>query len=412
MTPHSKRRSTGFSLVEMMVALVFVSVLMAGMLQIYGSAMSSISTTTESMAANRTKRWAITAIEDDFQSAGYFYYSPFRALPGYISVDTAAGQNALMILPNNSTTYNTADPATSSIVSEKVWFDEVQFLEDQPLQIRAELSGTPSANNALSLTVLSGNLGDVQAGDFVFILDELYELCRVASVTVGSATTGSVTLDTTATAMQDGVDGSGTGATAGLKALTHFAGAGVVFVRPLQVVRYTVLPLALDPAYSLSMIPCLVRDQAPYPSTGARIVWPAANAAMPAGFTRTLIAENVSGAPFTTTAPTLANQYGFRVDISPDNGTTWCRAGTTTWPAVAANLNTWLAIAGNATAPYTSVTNSAYPVWYRNIPALFRLDVTTRTALKRSDPNVPANRVYTYRSQTLLCQPRNFTYGN
>ena len=403
MHPRSSRPTRGFSLVEMLVAVVFISILMAGMLRIYGSAMNAFATTTDAMAANRTKRWAIVSMEDDFQSAGYFYYAPFRTLPGYVSVDVVSGQNALMILPNQSATYGTLDAAANTSLSEKVWFDEVQFLQDQPLQVRAQLSGTTTASNVLPLTVTSGSLSDVQVGDYVFVLDELYELCRVSSV--GTST---VTLDTSATAMQDPIDGSGTGATAGLKALTHYAGANVVFVRPLQVIRYAVLPLAMDPANAFSMVPCLVRDQTTYPGTGTRITWPAANATA-IGFTRTIIAENVCGSPVTGTAPTQPNQYGFRVDISLDNGTTWHRSGAANWAAVAANLTTWLAT--NGTPPYTSVTDPANPIWFRNVPALFRLDVTTRTAFKRVDPNAPTSRVYTYRSQTLLCQPRNFSLG-
>lgn len=403
MSPRSHSRSRGFSLVEMLVALLFISVLMAGMLRIYGSAMSVFATTTDTLTANRTKRWAITTVEDDFQSAGYFYYAPFRTLPGYVSVDLAAGQNALMILPNRATSYSILDPGTGTASTETVWSDEVQFLEDQPLPIRAQLSGQTSAHNVLPLTVTSGNLAVVQAGDLAILLDELYEVCRVASVG-----TGSVTLDTSSSALQDPADGSGTGATAGLKALTHYAGAAVVFVRPLQVIRYAVLPLALDPSSTTSMVPCLVRDQTTYPATGARITWPAANATA-TGFTRTIIAENVAGVPFTGTAPTLPNQYGFRVDISLDQGATWHRGGAADWTAVAANLNSWLA--ANGTAPYTSIASADNPIWFRTVPALFRLDVTTRTALKRTDPNAPANRVYSYRSQTLLCQPRNFSLG-
>lgn len=403
MHPSSRSRSRGFSLVEMVVALLFISILMAGMLRVYGSAMSSFATATDAMAANRTKRWAITTVEDDFQSAGFFYYAPFRTLPGYVSVDLAAGQNALMILPNRSVSYSTLDPGTGTAATEQVWYDEVQFLEDQPLPIRAQLSGPTTASNVLPLTVTSGSLADVRAGDLVFVLDEGFEVCRVLS-----AGTSTVTLDTTSAAMQDPVDGSGTGATSGLKALSHYAGAAVAFVRPLQVIRYAVLPLALDPASTTSMVPCLVRDQTAYPATGARITWPAANATA-TGFTRTIIAENVAGQPFTGSTPTLPTQYGFRVDLSLDQGATWHRSGTTEWTAVAANLNAWLA--ANGTAPFTSVNSAANPIWFRNVPALFRLDVTTRTALKRTDPNAPASRVYTYRSQTLLCQPRNFSLG-
>jgi len=403
--------SKGFSLVELLVALFFVSVLMVGMMQIYGSVLSSFASTTESMSANRTKRWAVTQIADDLQSAGYFYFHPNRVLPGFVSVNTTSGQNALMILPNESATYNTFDPATQALVSETVRFDEVQFLQDQPVPVRAVLAEQPDEANIITLTVNDGTLSDVQAGDFVFLLDEGYEICRVLDRDVDA---GTVELDTTDAAVQNPTDGSATGASPGLKLLTHQPGTAVVFVRPLQVVRYTVLPLALDPARTDSRIPCLVRDQRVYPTDGARIVWPVWNATTAqlaaAGVTRTIIAENVSGQP-TAGTPTLPNQYALRVDISPDNGTTWSRAGATSWPAIATNLNNWLGTAGNGRAPYTSVTNPTNPVWFRNIPALFRVDLTARTSLMRSDPNNPTQRVYTYRSQTLMCQPRNFSLG-
>lgn len=404
-------RSNGFSLVEMLVAMLFISILMIGMLRIYGSTMNSFASTTEAMGANRTKRWAITQIEDDLQSVGYFYYHPDRALPGYVSVNTTTGQNALMILPDQSVTYDTLDPATNKIVSETVRYDELQFLEDQPVPVRAQLASQPTTSNHLSLTVLAGNLNDVHPGDFVFLLDQTYETCRVLNC---DAANNIVTLDTSEDAIQDPSDGSGTGASAGLKVLTHQPETGVFFVRPLQVIRYTVLPMALDPASDSSRIPCLVRDQAAYPSTGLRIAWPAASETTAqltaAGVTRTIIAENISGQP-TAGTPTLPTQYALRIDISPDNGTTWSRTGAASWPAIAANLNSWLGTAGNGRPPYTSVTDPTYPIWYRNIPALFKVDLTARTFLKRSDPNSPSQRVYTYRSQTLVCQPRNFALG-
>lgn len=397
-------RTRGFSLVELLVALTFISILMAGMLRVFGSTMNAFSSANEAMGANRVKRWAITHIEDDLQSVGYFYYHPFRTLPGYVSVNTASGQNALMILPDQSITCASYDPATASRANETIWFDELQYLEDQPLPIQAQLASIPTSSTSLSLRIASGSLSDVLPGDIVILLDPLYEICKV--LTVG---TSSITLDTSASALQNPSDGSGTGASPGLKSLAHQPGTDVVFVRPLQVVRYTVLPLSLDPADPAAQVPCLVRDQAPYPADGNRLAWPAANAALPNGFTRTVVAENVAGRSLAGAHPTAAGEYAFRVDLSPDNGTTWTRSGAATWPAIATNLNTWLAV--NGRPEFQSVTDAANPIWYRNIPALFRVDVSTRTTLKRQDPNNPAQRVYTYRSQTLLCMPRNFTYG-
>lgn len=397
-------RFRGFSLVELLVALAFLSILMAGMLRVYGSTLNAFSTAAEAMGANRTKRWAMTRIEDDLQSVGYFYYQPFRTLPGYVSVDTAAGQNALMIHPDQSLTCATYDPATGSRVDETIWFDELQYLEDHPLPIQAQLAASPASSASLSLRVTSGSLAEVLPGDSVILLDPLYEICKVR--TVGSA---GITLDTSASVMQDPSDGSGTGVSPGLKSLSHQAGTDVLFVRPLQVVRYTVLPLNLDPADPDAQVPCLVRDQAPYPPTGSRLAWPAANAALPAGFTRTVIAENVAGQPPAGARPASPREYAFRVDLSPDHGATWTRTGAATWPAIATAFNTWLATHGRP--GLQSVTDATNPVWYRTIPALFRVDLSTRTVLRRQDANDPTRRTYTYRAQTLLCLPRNFTHG-
>jgi hypothetical protein len=102
------------------------------------------------------------------------------------------------------------------------------------------------------------------------------------------------------------------------------------------------------------------------------------------------------------------DQYALRIDLSPNNGTTWSRTGAADWNGVVANLNTWLGTPGNGRAPFTSVTNPQNPIWYRNIPALFKVDLTTRTTVRRADPNNPLQRAYGYRSQTLICQPRNF----
>lgn len=404
MTATRSARNRGFSLIELLVALAFISILMVGMLRVYGSTLNTLSSATEAMGANRTKRWALTQIEDDLQSVGYFYYQPFRTLPGYVSVNTATGQNALMIHPDQRLTCATYDPATASRVNETIWFDELQYLEDQPLPIQAQLAAVPASSTSLSLRVTSGSLADLLPGDLVILLDPLYEICKV--LTVGAA---GVTLDASAAAMQDPSDGSGTGVSPGLRSLSHQAGTDVMFVRPLQVVRYTVLPLNLDPADPAAQVPCLVRDQAPYPTSGARLAWPAAHAALPAGYTRTVVAENVAGRPPAGALPAAPGEYAFRVDLSPDHGATWARTGAAAWPAIAANLDAWLAVHGRP--GLQSVTDATNPIWYRAIPALFRVDVSTRTTLRRQDPNDLAQRTYTYRAQTLLCMPRNFTNG-
>ncbi|HTL99216.1 MAG TPA: prepilin-type N-terminal cleavage/methylation domain-containing protein, partial [Holophagaceae bacterium] len=64
--PKTRRpRIAGFSMVELLVALVFISLLMAGMLRIYGSAIQGFSAANESVKAQRDNRVAMQGIEDD-----------------------------------------------------------------------------------------------------------------------------------------------------------------------------------------------------------------------------------------------------------------------------------------------------------------------------------------------------------
>ena len=53
-----RTRTHGFSLVELLIALVFISFLMAGMLRIYGSAIQGFVAANETVKAQRDNRWS------------------------------------------------------------------------------------------------------------------------------------------------------------------------------------------------------------------------------------------------------------------------------------------------------------------------------------------------------------------
>ncbi|HEY3269797.1 MAG TPA: prepilin-type N-terminal cleavage/methylation domain-containing protein [Geothrix sp.] len=390
----------GFSLVELLVALVFMGVLMTGMLRVFGSALNSFHGASEAMSANRAKRWALNQLVDDLQSAGYFF--PIRPVPN-VSIDTTGGQNAMMIFPNQTVPVKSLDPATGQLTTQTITFDEVQVVGDQPLPIQARLAATPTDIGTVTLNVISGDLSQVRAGDYLMMLDAAFVVVQVASVS-GQI----VTLNTDPSVSQDPATGLMTGVNAGLNTLSHQSGADVFFVRPNQVVRYTILPLSLDPGNAAAQVPCLVRDQTTYPPSGIRVTWPASTASpLPAGFTRTVIAENIAGNP--TAAG--ATSFGLRVDLSVDSGTTWSRTGAADWPAIVTGLNTQLKTLYPTQPANQSITNPSNPIWFRNVPAIFRMDLTTRTTLERQDLNNPNLRTYRYRSQTLIIRPRNFTFG-
>ena len=87
----NSRNNRGFSLVELLVALVFISLLMAGMLRVYGSAIQGFATANETIKAQRDNRWALQAVQDDQQTAGYYF--PVRPVVGGIDNVNSGNQN-------------------------------------------------------------------------------------------------------------------------------------------------------------------------------------------------------------------------------------------------------------------------------------------------------------------------------
>jgi hypothetical protein len=161
-------------------------------------------------------------------------------------------------------------------------------------------------------------------------------------------------------------------------------GAPVVFVKAAQMVRYSIQPQALDPSAPGVSLPCLVRDQGNY---------------APGGFASTqtsIIAENVTG---------------FKVYLSADGGRTWAGQGITAntfaagWTSgILANVNTQLASVG-----LPSATSASDPNWFRETPLMVRVDLTTRSAVKRTENAAAVNTAdYRERLQTLYMVPRHF----
>lgn len=383
------RHSRGFSLVEALVAMMFMSLLMAGMLKVFAGSTKSFSAARERTVAQRANRWALGVMEDDLQAAGFFF--PMRPVPGYISV-AAGQQNPVMVLPNNTITVKTRQPA-GALVAENLTVDELQVLTDIPLGVSAQLAAVPTGPGTITLTVNSGNLTDVLPGDFMLLMDSDYEKAQVTSVSGNT-----VTLDLTAAA-QNPITGEATGISPGLKNLNHQPGAQVFFVRPNMVIRYSIQPDASDPADPLAQVPVLVREMAPYPTTGALLDWSTMTPATP-GYLRQIVSSNCAG---------------LRVDMSADGGANWSRssaggAGTAGWAQMVAQVNAKLA---TNPAPNNSITNIANPLWYRTIPMLFRIDLQTRSSNLRTEASTMDNALaFNTRTQVLFVSPRNFTLGN
>jgi len=182
--------------------------------------------------------------------------------------------------------------------------------------------------------------------------------------------------------------------------VNHRAGSGVLFVKPAQVVMYRIEMAQLDPdPLKPNGVPCLVRRQGDYSYGGGGYV---ASDVGP----RQIITENVTG---------------FKVYLSADGGREWAGLdsagsgdlkGWNGWNVgIRSQIDNQLAKVGR---PGWQTTRGSEH-WFRSIPVLVRIDVTTRTATKRTEFSKSAEpsadnpkAAYREMTQTLVFVPRHF----
>jgi hypothetical protein len=373
--------------VELLVAIVFLSVLMGGMFKVFASSLSSFMASSETLGVQRNARWGLNLLQDEVLEAGFLF--PIRPAPGGLMA--GAGFQPPMLM--QATTY-TPPGATVPV-------DELQMVMDLPLNIQ----GTATAPITVGASSFTANIptgaGSILAGDLLFIEDAGAEFPTISAAPGNSS---SVTIQVLATEAA-GIDPN-TGAplnplspTGGFKN-QHNAGMPFTVIRPAQVVRYTVVPRALDPALAatdpLNLVPCLVRQ------------------------TKLL----VPGAIWDGTSPTsemilLENVTGFAVDWSIDGGKTWLRASGAgnSWANISAYLNPLLT--GNV-SPFIQqsggVYNPSLPMWTIFTPLLIRIDLTARSVMQRTEFNTAYNAsnpqvAYRTRRETIMLSPRNCGIG-
>lgn len=394
---HEQGRQGGFSLVELLVALVFMSVLMAGMAGVFKTSIGTFSATGETISAQHHNRWAFEQISDDISQAGFIF--PDRALPERI---LSGSESLFSVTPNQTVTARrVSDTNPAAVENETITYDVFQFFMDVPLPVQGTWASTNAAGEGLDasgapistpadrekgvIEFTMGNYTDLQAGDIEVICDS-GENGTWEHPIITTPTSTTISFDMTQAAMDAYTS---TSMTSGVM-LSHPAGAPIYFVRPAQLVRYSVRALALDPGNTNVRTPCLVRQQASYPATtSATVDW--------TNVAAQIVAENVSG---------------FRIDLSFDGGATWCRPTTApiTWSTFSANADTTLANKG--LTGFQSITGTANRAWFRNIPCLIRVDLTTRTAVRREEFSATTgSRAWKTRTQTLMISPRNFGLG-
>jgi len=292
------QKSIGFSLVEMLVALFFTLVLMAGMATVFKTSLTTFYTSGETLSSVRRNRMSIDLLSDDMNNAGMYLYD--------ISSPPAVGSSnpPFYILPNQAVANaGTDDPATA---------DQLFFYMDEPLPFEGTLSLVgPTSGRSNDYLVLNQSAQvdadrifsvDCKTAEFaamvkqgqVVIFKDSFESAYIGGTPTVSGTT--VTFTTTADANL-ALTGKGS---SGYTQTPHIQNSGVVFILPAQMVRYSVAILKLDPQIE-NGIPCLVRDQGTYSSGG-----------FVADGTQQIITENVSG---------------FKVYLSADSGSTWAGYG-------------------------------------------------------------------------------------
>lgn len=383
----------GFSLVELMVALALTGLLMAGMAKIFAASANQFATSSEVFGIQRSARFALLQLQETLAQAGYLM--PPRKVTEVIG----SGQPPLKIetLQLSGASQIKYNDGTADIVLPNP--DELQMVMDIPLPIQGYLTTTvdPDAggfvNNELTVTIAQGG-SELKVGDVAFIQDSAWEMFKIQAITA-AAPTYTLTLadnstllnaygnDTSASLISPFIQNRHLGKDAGT-----LTGASVTFIRPLQVVSYTIQSMNLDPSSNTASVPCLVQR------------------------TKGLTDATFSAA---NTQIVVEGVTSFQVDWSLDSGKTWIRKAnsltTSNWAAIQTATNTVLTA---STSPLTKLlvggmNSTADPFWFNYIPVLIKVDVETRSRLKRTEYSNTANTAdYRTRRETILISPRNF----
>jgi len=350
----------GFSLVEMLVVLVFTMILMAGMATVFKSSLSSFVTSGESISSSRRNRLAMDVLADDLNLAGQ--YLQLKALPSTI-VDANPG-----FIVNPAIAFTGTDIPVADAVT-----DELKFYFDDSLTIAGTLQNPGGSGQNMGVATESSFLDNLNV-EVKCSSDEEAKSIKAGMMIIPK---GSYEVKTV-------VSASATGQVANLTLnesfdQKSFATDSVVVARFAQYVRYRIDSRNWDPENPSVGVPCLIREQGPYPGSGTFTP--------DAGLT-TILAENVSR---------------FTVELSADQGANWVRGAN--WQATKALLDAQLA--GSGVAEYKTIGSS--PHWYRYIPLLVRVNVTTRTAKQRAEYSPVGNTLnYKEQTQSLLLTPRHF----
>ena len=244
-----RRSARGFSLVELLVALVFTMVLMAGMANVYKASLTTYYTSGESLSSARRNRMSVDLLVDDLNTA--CMYLTDLSVPPTVS----AAVPPFYILPNmpvlksGATAYPSLDPT--------VFSDELYFYMDEALAFEGALGVAAPQKTAAEL-VVAGTAPSTADNTFVidcgsatyakqvkqgqlFSFKDSWETAYIKDVPTVSGTTVSVVAGASPDASITGMGSAGLPSKA-----KHLPNSGIVFFLPAQMVRYRIEILNLE----------------------------------------------------------------------------------------------------------------------------------------------------------------------
>lgn len=384
------RPDSGFSLVELMVALLFTGLLMTGMAAVFRGSIARFAASSEGIASGRRNRLGLDMLQNDLHTAG-MYLESVSTLP-----ELSTGNPGFYVIPNRPVQDDAGNPAVSADLPART--DELYMYMDSPRTQGGTLLDPIPSMDALvagggalpaSLTFRiqfpdAATAGRIQPGQFVIFTDWLSSKLISAAQASGSVVT--VTADLAPQLTVPSCSAST------WDKFQHPAGARAMVLDRGRMVRYRIKAKAIDPAGA--RVPCLVREELPY-NFGASAADPAS--VFPAGTADQIITEDISA---------------FKVYLSGNQGAAWAGAG------LAATVNTFAAgwtqgILAELQAQLAGVALiQDNPNWFRSVPALVRVDLTSRTATRRgenlTDGSSSVTAGYKDRIQSLVIMPRHF----
>ncbi|HXC16356.1 MAG TPA: prepilin-type N-terminal cleavage/methylation domain-containing protein [Holophagaceae bacterium] len=420
-------RKAGFSLVELLVAMVFTAILMAGMAKVFQSSLGTFYTAGEKLSSSRRNRLSLDLLYDDLNTAGMMLLPTDIAAGGPQSVSVSGANPLFAVNPNVPVTIKKGNADGSDLI---VTSDQLLMYSDQALPFEGSLQTAIPGTNSLVANAVAGGTSASVPSSVTFNVDcgangqpsqvvpgmaVVFKDSLSGRGIAGVSVAGTVVTITPSSVIQS-AGGGVTGNTL-LDPYGHLLGAKVLFVQVGQQVRYSIQPQFLDPNDANHGIPCLVREQENYNSAGF-ISYLAGGAPATANYSATIVAENVTGLKFylsmnpgdtTQTPDKIWAGYGY---AGTDFNAGILGAGGT---AGAGTLNSQLTTYGvtgyTSIAAQNATTTAKDLVWFRNIPAAVRVDLTTRTATARTEFNQTTSTptlTYNTHQETLVLVPRHF----